>query len=241
VSTQVLPGAISRRPSSLVRAGVIAGLSDVVPVVIGLVPFALLVGVAVGESPIPDLAGLVLSFLVGAGASQMATLTIVDGGGAVATAVLAGLVINARLVMYAAALAPRFRAQPAWFRWAGPHTIVDQTFALTMRRSERDPAWFRGYWLGVSGLLVTCWVGVIAVGIVAGPVLPPGLSLDFTVPVMFVALLMPLLTDPPRRVAALTAAVTTVPALHLPHGLGLLLGVVVGAAAGALVSRRHVR
>lgn len=216
-----------------------AGLSDAAPFAVGLVPLGIMLGVAVDASSLPDGVGLLLSFLVSAGASQFATMSIVDGGGSLLTAVLAGLVINARLLMYAAALAPRFADQPAWFRWAGPHTIVDQTFALVSTREERHPGWFRRYWLGASGLLLALYLGGILLGIVAGQVVPAGLSLEFTIPVLFLAMLMPGLRDTPRRGAALAAAVVTVATLDLPHGLGLLLGALAGAITGASVARRR--
>lgn len=232
--------AATETPASrnLFDGGLRDGLSDAVPLAIGLLPFALMLGVAIHDSAMSDVAGLALSLTIMAGAAQFATMAIVDAGGSLLAAVVAGLVINARMIMYAAALAPRFEGQPTWFRWAGVHTIVDQTFALVTSRPERDRDWFRGYWLGASGLLAGTYATLIAVGIHTGPILPEGLSLEFAVPIMFLAMLMPGLSDTPRRAAALTAATITAATLGLPHGLGLLLGAVAGAAAGALVAHR---
>lgn len=221
-----------------VRTGARAGLGDIVPVIIGLAPFALALGVAVDESSVPDAAGWFASLLVYAGSSQFTALAVVDAGGSAIAAVLAGLVINARLLVYGAALAPRFVAQPTWFRWLGPATIVDQTFALIDRRPERNPEWFRGYWLSAGAVLGAAYLALIGVGVLAGPVIPSRLSLDFAFPIMFIAMLVPKLTENAGRAAALAAAVTTASTLGLPHGLGLLLGGLVGALAGVLTARR---
>lgn len=222
-----------------VRAGARAGVRDILPIVVGLAPFALALGVVVDRSAVPDVAGWLASLPLYAGSSQFAVLSIIDAGGSAAGAIAAGLIINARLLMYGAALAPRFASQPRWFRWFGPSTIVDQTFALANTRRERDPAWFRGYWITAGAVLGVAYVGVIGVGILAGPVLPPRLALDFAVPVMFVAVLVPALRDAPRRAAALTGAVVTAAALVLPHGMGLLAGGLLGALAGVTIARRR--
>jgi 4-azaleucine resistance transporter AzlC len=219
------------------RAGASAGLRDIAPIIVGLAPFGLALGVAVDESSVPDAAGWLVSLLLYGGSSQFAAMSIVDAGGSVVAAVVAGLVINARLLMYGAAMAPRFDGQPTWFRWIGPLTIVDQTFAIIGNRHERDPQWFRGYWLTAGVVLGAAWLSLIGVGILAGAVLPPRLSLDFAVPVMFVAVLVPRLKNTPQRAAALTAAVTTACGLALPHGIGLLLGALLGALAGVLIHR----
>ena len=50
--------------------------------------------------------------------------------GSAPIAVIATMVIvNARLMLYGAAIADRFRGQPRWFRIVGPMLLIDQTFA----------------------------------------------------------------------------------------------------------------
>jgi branched chain amino acid efflux pump len=54
--------------------------------------------------------------------------------------------VNARLLLYSAALGDRFRAQPAPFRWLAPHFIIDQTYLMADARPALAGRDFRRYW-----------------------------------------------------------------------------------------------
>ena len=221
------------RGRSAVGHGARAGGRDMLPVTVAVIPFAMVLGVAIDASVVPDLAGAVMAPLLYAGSANLAALSVLDAGGPAVIAVCAALVVNARFTMYGAALAHRFRDQPAWFRWLGPWLIVDQTFALAAARVERDQAWFRGYWLACGALIGGVFTAMVVVGILLGAIVPSGSGLEFTVPAMFVALAASQLRDRPAVVAAVTGAAVTALALQLPYGLGLLIGALAGAAAGA--------
>lgn len=230
------PAAAPAAPSP-VRAGVRAGVHDILPVLVALVPFAAVLGVAIDRSIVGDLIGVVMAPVVYAGSANLAALSVLDAGGAVIAAIGTALVINARFAMYGAALATRFRDQPTWFRLLGPWIIVDQNFALAMARDEADPRWFRAYWLSSGALLGAGYTAMIAVGVVLGTVVPSGAGIELTVPAMFVAMAVGQLKDRPAVVSALVGAAVTALALELPYGLGLLLGAFAGVAAGTIARR----
>ena len=79
------------------------------PVVVGYVPFALLVGAHVATSADPLVAWMGTSTIYG-GAAQLAVLDVLAGGGSVVAAALTALLLQARLAVYAAALAPDWRS-----------------------------------------------------------------------------------------------------------------------------------
>lgn len=226
--------ATRRRP---VADGIRAGLRDMAPVTVAIIPFAMVLGVAIDASIVPDLAGTVMAPIIYAGSSNFAALSVLDAGGAAITAVFTALVVNARFTMYGAALAARFAGQPRWFRWLAPWMIVDQTFALASARDERDPAWFRGYWIACGALIGVVYTAMVVVGVLLGPVVPSGVGLEFTIPALFVAMTVGHAKNRPAAVAALTSAAVTALALELPHGLGLLAGALAGAAAGVIARR----
>lgn len=219
-------------------AGVRAGLHDILPVVVAVLPFAAVLGVAIDRSVVGDLIGIVMAPVVYAGSANLAALSVLDAGGSAAAAIGTALIINARFAMYGAAMADRFRDQPRWFRLLGPWLIVDQNFALAAARDEADPRWFRGYWLSAGAVLGAGYTAMVVVGVVLGAVVPTGAGLELTVPAMFVAMAIGQLRDRPAVVAALVGAAVTAVALELPHGLGLLLGAVAGVVAGTITSRR---
>lgn len=217
--------------------GVRAGLRDIAPVTVAIIPFAMVLGVTIDASVVPDLVGAVMAPVLYAGSANFAAISVVDAGGTALTAAFTALVVNARFTMYGAALADRFRDQPRWFRWLGPWFIVDQTFALSSARAERDPVWFRAYWFAAAALIGVVFTAMAVVGILLGPVVPSGVGLEFTVPAMFVALSVSHMRDQPALAAAVAGASVTALALDLPHGLGLLAGAVAGAATGAIARR----
>jgi 4-azaleucine resistance transporter AzlC len=236
--TTVTPDPATLAPApSATRVGMRSGLRDMAPITVAIAPFAMVLGVAIGASVVPDLVGAVMAPVLYAGSSNFAAIAVLDAGGTALTAALTAMVVNIRFMMYGAALADRFADQPRWFRWLGPWFIIDQLFALASARDEQDPAWFRGYWLSAAALIGAIFTVMVVVGILLGPVLPTGAGLQFTVPAMFLALLVGQLRDKPALVAAIAGAGVTALALDLPHGLGLMAGAVAGAAAGA-ISRR---
>jgi predicted branched-subunit amino acid permease len=78
---------------------------DLLPVVVGLVPFAVVIGVTIaGSSVVPAWAGLLATPLLYAGSAQLAALSLLDGGSGVATILLTVVIVNGRLSLYGAAL-----------------------------------------------------------------------------------------------------------------------------------------
>jgi 4-azaleucine resistance transporter AzlC len=227
------PSATPPTPS----AGVRAGLRDMAPMTVAIIPFALVLGVTIDASVVPDLVGASMAPVLYAGSANFAAISVLDAGGTALTAAFTALVVNARFTMYGAALAHRFRDQPRWFRWLAPWFIIDQTFALSNARAERDPAWFRAYWFAAAGLIGVVFTTMVVAGILLGPIVPSGIGLELTVPALFVALGVTQVKGRPTLAAAVAGASVTALALDLPNGLGLLAGALAGAATGAIARR----
>ena len=77
--------------------------------VIGVLPLGLAIGAAIGTSSIPPLAGWLGGPLIFGGAAQLIAVQLLDAGAAPAVIVISALLVNARIVMYGAAIAPWFR------------------------------------------------------------------------------------------------------------------------------------
>lgn len=213
------------------------GLGDALPIFIPAVPFALVLGIAIMESSMAPLVGWSSSLIIFGGASQLTLLTLLSDGAAPAAAVTAALIVNARHLMYSAAMAPAFQQQPVWFRWVGSYFLIDQVFALSMMRSNDPPRVFRVYYLTVGMTFWLLWLLTTALGMVIGPVVPAQWGLGFAVPVMFTSLLVMGINRWPKAVAALAAAGTALAAAGLPNRIGLLLGAAVGVTVGVVLER----
>lgn len=219
------------------RATIRRAIADALPLYVPAVPFALVIGLAIDESGLGNFVGWSTSWLVFAGAAQLTLISLLGSGVAVAAAIGAALVVNARHLMYSAALAPTFQNQPAWFRWLGPYFLIDQAFALASVEHDSEPDVFRTYFMTIGVTFWILWLATTAVGLAVGPVIPEEWNLEFAIPILFLGLIVMGIDRFPKLVAALVGAGTTYAVAGLPNRSGLLLGALAGIVAGTLAER----
>jgi predicted branched-subunit amino acid permease len=80
-----------------------------VPVLLALIPFGVAFGAMAMVNGLSSFEALAISVFVFAGAAQLAAVPLLSAGASVAVVVLTVLVINLRLTLYSASLAPHFR------------------------------------------------------------------------------------------------------------------------------------
>jgi predicted branched-subunit amino acid permease len=222
---------------SVDRAAARRGVIDALPLFVPVIPFGLVIGLAITNTGMNPFVGWSGTWLIFGGAAQLTLITLLGGGVAVAAAVGTALVVNARHLMYSAALAPTFQRQPRWFRWFGPYLLIDQLFALTMVRLDEEPDSFRAYYLAAGATFWILWSVVVALGLLLGPVVPEEWNLEFAIPILFIGLLVVGIEHWPELVAALAGAGVTYLAARLPSRTGLLVGAFVGMIAGFVAER----
>lgn len=222
---------------SLDRSIVRQGIVDALPLFVPAVPFAFVIGLVIVESGISPFVGWSSSWIIFGGAAQLTLISLLGSGAAVAAAITAGLVVNARHLMYSAALAPVFQQQPHWMRWFGPYLLIDQQFALSMLRADDDPKTFRTYYLSSGLLFWALWLITSALGLVVGPVVPEAWNLEFAVSILFLGLIVLGIDRYPKLIAALVGAGVTYLTAGLPNRAGLLVGAFVGILAGTIAER----
>ena len=217
------------------------GLRDVTPIVLSVFPYGLVVGGAAVGAGLTVAQATGFSLLVNAGAAQLAVIDLLGRGAPLAVAVVTALVINARLLMYSASMAPHLQEEPVGWRAVGAYFMIDPAYALSIVKIEGDadvdPLW---YYLGVGTPLLPAWVLSTAVGAVAGSMIPDWLPLGFAVPMVFLALVVSAVGDRAAAAAAGTGAAVAVFGAGLPLNLGLLSGGLVGIAAGMVAERWQV-
>jgi len=222
----------------------VEGVRDAAPVVVAYVPFGLTLGATLAGTRVPPLVGWSSSPLLFGGAAQLVAVQLLDTGASATVVVLAALVVNARMLLYSAALAPHTADWPARWRWAGAYLLVDPVYALATARfggqggggGARDR--FR-YYLATGAVFWIGWMTMTGAGVLLGGVLPASLRLDLAAPLTFLLLLLPMLTTRAAYAAAATGGLVAVLASGLPLGSGPLLGAAAGVAAGAYVGGRH--
>ena len=230
--------------TSTARGSFRAGAMDVAPVLLGIIPFGLVAGVAVAEAGLGVAEALGFSSLVFAGAAQLAAVDLVGSGAPAWVAVLTAVVINLRMAMYSASLGTFLTREPLGKRVVATYLLTDQAYALSIAR-YRDasrPAVVRWwYYVGAGILLWATWQVVNVLGVVVGDAVPDGVPLGFAVPMVFLALLVPTITDRPSIVAAVVGGAVAVLADPLPANLGMPLGTLAGVASGFVVHLRRRR
>jgi predicted branched-subunit amino acid permease len=212
-------------------------LRDVWPMVLGVIPFGLLIGMTIGRIHLGAALGMGSAALYFGGSGHLAALTLMQDGAGPLAVLATVAVVNCRLALYGAALAPRFADQPTWYRWLAPQVLVDQTYAITTARPDLHGPALRRYWLTGGGAFALGWLGSNAAGLVLGPVLPEHSPLEIAIPAMFVGLLAPQLVRRPAVVAAAVGGLVAAAASALPQGAGLLVGALAGLLAATLVDR----
>src|SRR5439155_5839474 len=143
------------------------------------------------------LAPLVMSATTFAGSAQFAVVSILGTGGGAVAAIAAAVLLNARYVPISISVAPLFHGRRLR-RLAEAQLIVDESWAISSRGHGRFD---RGLLIGAGLALYVAWVGGTAVGVAGGEALgdPRALGLDGAFPALFLALLVPLLTDARAR------------------------------------------
>ena len=204
---------------------------DSAPIFAPAIPFGFVVGVAVTEAAMPTGIAFASSFVIWAGSAQLAALTLA-GSATWITLVATCAIINSRHVMYSAAMSPRFRDQPHWFRWLGPYLMIDQIFALANAADDLVGREFRRYYLTVGWFFWIGWHLAVLAGMRLGSSVPASWQLGVAPAVMFTGFVVMAATRRPAVIAAVVAAMTCFLTLGLPNRLGLLVGAIAGVLAG---------
>ena len=232
-----LDGATQEEPktASPAAAAFISGAKAIVPVLLALIPFAVAFGATAMGNGLSALEALAMSVFVFAGAAQLAAIPLISAGASVAVVVLTVLVINLRMTLYSASLAPHFRGLPVRWKSLLSYLLTDQAYAATITRfddgrtEEPDKRW---YYLGVALAIWVTWQAASMLGVFLGAWASEGWSLDFVLPLTFIALALPAIKDRMTAAAALSAGVAAVFAAAMPLNLGLITAALVGVLGG---------
>lgn len=219
----------------------VGGIVDVAPILLGVFPFGVIAGVAAVDAGLSTAQAIAASPMIFAGASQLATMDLLSSGSAAAVVIATALVINSRFAMYSAALSRHLTGLGGPQRVVAAYLLTDQAFAVSVIRYGReswDLASRFAFYLGAAMGLWFTWMVATVAGVFVGAGVPPEWSLDFAVPLVFLALLFPATRDRGTRTAAIVAGSVAAVAGGLPLNLGLLVAVACGLIAGVAAGRR---
>ena len=226
------------------RAAFFDGAREVAIVAPSYLPFALVCGVAAVNAGLVLPAALALPGLVYGGSSQAVLTQFLQGASALWVAVLSGLVVNLRMAVYSAAMAPRLRHLSLPRRLLGAAFLVDNVFAFMEQRKIDKPTesnnQLLAYYAGMTCVLWPAWMVFCIIGSLAGSVIPASWQLDFAIPLAFIATLATTVRSLPLLAAAVGGGVASVVLFALPLKLGLIAACLLGLLAGLVVERMQL-
>ena len=214
-------------------------------IAVSAIGFGFVYGLSARQAGFSPLEAMAMSTIVFAGAAQFAAIGYVAAGLAWPAIALLTLLLNARHLLYSAALGPWMAEVPRPRRAVMAHLLTDEAFALSIGHFRRigrtDEA---GYWIGAIASTFIPWnlatlAGVYAGGSIADPAV---LGIDIIFPAAMIGLAAGLISGRRELVAAFAGAAIAVswalfasPAFGLEPSTGVVVGGVVGPLVGLLV------
>jgi 4-azaleucine resistance transporter AzlC len=217
-----------------------AGVRAEAPILLGVFPFGLIYGALARDAGLAAFPAQMMSSIVFAGSSQFVAAKLLRDSAPGLVIVLTISVVNLRHVLYSASIAEYVRDLPLRWKALLAYFLTDEAYAATIVHYETEGVTPHGHWffLGAGFSLWFTWQVSSALGIFAGAAIPASWSLDFALPLTFIAMVVPTLIDFPVVAAAVSAGGAALLAHGLPYKLGLILAAFVGIAMGTLMEKR---
>ncbi|MCK4860705.1 MAG: AzlC family ABC transporter permease [Rhodobacteraceae bacterium] len=225
------------RTRSVYWQGVRAGA----PFLLVVAPFGMLFGVVATEAGFSLIQTMAMTALVIAGAAQFASVQLLVDGAPVFVAILTGLAVNLRMVMYSASLTPHIGKAQTWHKVLMAYFMVDQSYGVSIEKYERSPemplADKVSFFFGVISAVAPFWYGFSLVGALLGSAIAPEYALDFAIPITFIAIIAPNLRSLPHLAASIVSVVVALALYWMPYNLWLMVAAVLAMITGAQVEK----
>jgi 4-azaleucine resistance transporter AzlC len=237
MSLQTLGSDSGRQGINSPRQEFWSGVKAELPILVGVIPFGMIYGVLALSAGIPPAAAQAMSAIVFAGSSQFVAAQLFGITAPGLVIIMTAGIINLRHALYSASVAPYIRfLHPIW-KWLLAYLLTDEAYAVAITHygsEDKNPSMGNKHWffLGAGLALWSSWQLSTALGIFLGAQVPKSWSLDFTLALTFIALVVPGLKDKPAIACALSAGICAVLLAGLPYGLGLFAAAMVGIGVG---------
>jgi 4-azaleucine resistance transporter AzlC len=220
-----------------------AGVRAEFPLLIGVFPFGMIYGALALNAGLSKPAAQMMSSIVFAGSSQFIAAQLIHESAPGLVIVLTIAIVNLRHMLYSASLAPHLASLSTRWKTLLAYLLTDEAYAPTIVHYERNGVQPFGHWflLGAGLALWSTWQASTALGIFLGAAIPDSWSLDFALPLTFIAMVVPVLKGRPYIAAALSAGLVSLAAHALPFKLGLILAALTGIAVGTILEERQAQ
>ncbi|NWG07670.1 MAG: AzlC family ABC transporter permease [Chloroflexi bacterium] len=220
-----------------------AGARAEFPLLVGVFPFGMIYGALALNAGLSKPAAQMMSSVVFAGSSQFIAAQLIHESAPGIVIVLTIAVVNLRHVLYSASLAPYLASLSTRWKTLLSYLLTDEAYAPTILKYEQEGIQPFSHWFlfGAGLALWSTWQVSTALGIFLGAAIPESWSLDFALPLTFIAMVVPILRNRSAVAAALAAGVMALLTYSLPYKLGLILAALVGIIVGTFLEGRQAR
>lgn len=238
-----IPGRAAGARQSYDSSEVARGMRAALPVMMGFVPFALVLGAQATQKGLGALEVPMMTGMNFGGGSEFAAIRLWTSPPHIALIVAMSFLVNARHILMGAAFAPYLRHVPLRRALASLFLMCDESWALAMADAKARGAdrISMAYYLGVAINLWLTWISFTALGAALGPVLGDVQQYGFDM--AFTAVFLVLLKGMWKSARAslpwfVSLAVAAVTYLFVPGAWYVAAGACAGLAAAVLMEPR---
>lgn len=217
------------------------GAQSLLPIIPGVIPFGLIMGTVAHNSGLNLFESMSLNVFVFAGASQLAALELMAKDTPAFIVILTGLVINLRFMMYSAALSPIFQNKSHFKKALMAYSLTDQSYAVSNSAFPKLNNNIQKFYFyaGAAVVMAIAWHLSTLAGVLFGNFAPQSLSLDFAIPLAFMALIVPSLKDYKMITVASAAGFCSLIFYNLPYNLGLITSAFIALFVAWLIEKKE--
>lgn len=220
------------------KSEIVKGAKRASPIILGYVFVGMAFGIVSRSSGISVLDTSLMSLLVYAGASQFVAVGLIEKGIGVLSIIFTTFLVNSRHLLMSASLSPYFKRLKSWKSAMLAFGVTDETFVLNSTELSKKENKNFYFILGLHGAAYTSWVLSTVAGALLGNYIvnPNELGLNFTLPAMFIALLIIQITNRIDLIVCLVAASISVILLpFISDELILILSTIFAASLGVVL------
>ena len=209
-------------------------MRDELPILLGVAPFGIIFGVLAVQAGLPREQAQAMSSVIFAGSAQFITAQLLGQNAPALVIVLTVIVVNLRHALYSASVAPHIKHLSGAWKAVLAYLLTDEAYAVAITRYNQGVlvprtgdqiAEVRGtssydvtlryahwYFLGCGLTLWLAWQISTAIGVFIGAQVSESVRsiLDFTLPLTFIAIVVPNLKDKASLASAICAGIVAV-------------------------------
>ncbi|GAB6180861.1 AzlC family ABC transporter permease [Desulfotomaculum defluvii] len=221
------------------------GIHDSIPIILGYLPLGVAFGVLANQVGMSIIQATMMSVLCFTGAGQYIALGVMQVGGAVFTIIVANALVNLRYLLFSTSLVPYLKGQvPTPIGTLLSYGLTDETYAVAMNRYQDHPP-TASYMAALNICSHLGWITSTLLGAILGSFIgdTDRLGLNFTLPAMYICLLVFIVNRKSDVIVALASALLCLLIGYLlPATMGnmfnIIIATVIAASLGVFISER---